>query len=152
MNNFQFMGGFTMKKNMIAALCLVMVLFFVGCGKGDMAKVQIDYGTSSVYSKEEMDSAIKVIEKQFSLFEGCELHSLSYMSDEECNNVDNIEWMNDLRTDDNKEVFTQCIAFDSSFRSPKNGGGAWEADVEYTWSWWLARSEGGEWKLMTWGY
>ena len=27
------------EKNMIAALCLAMVLFFVGCGKGDMAKV-----------------------------------------------------------------------------------------------------------------
>ena len=23
---------------------------------------------------------------------------------------------------------------------------------KYTWSWWLARSEGGTWKLMTWGY
>ena len=65
---------------------------------------------------------------------------------------DNIEWMNDLRTEDNKEAFTQCIAFKSSFRSPKNGGGAWEANEEYTWSWWLARCEGGEWKLMTWGY
>ena len=60
--------------------------------------------------------------------------------------------MNDLRTEDNKEAFTQCIAFKSSFRSPKNGGGAWEANEEYTWSWWLARCEGGEWKLMTWGY
>ena len=37
-----------MKKNMTAALCLALVLFFVGCGKGDMAKVQIDYGTSFV--------------------------------------------------------------------------------------------------------
>ena len=51
-----------------------------------------------------------------------------------------------------KEPFTQCIAFDSSFHSPENGGGAWEANEEYTWSWWLARSEGGKWKLMTWGY
>ena len=34
----------------------------------------------------------------------------------------------------------------------KNGGGAWNANEEYTWSWWLARSEGGTWKLMTWGY
>ena len=34
----------------------------------------------------------------------------------------------------------------------KKGGGAWEANEEYTWSWWLARSEGGEWNLMTWGY
>ena len=53
---------------------------------------------------------------------------------------------------DDPEVFTQCIAFDSSFRSPENGGGAWEANEEYTWSWWLARSEGGKWKLMTRGY
>ena len=63
-----------MKKNMTAALCLAMVLFFVGCGKGDIAKVQIDYGTSSVYSKEEMDSAIKVIEKQFSFTFKCFHH------------------------------------------------------------------------------
>ena len=49
--------------------------------------------------------------------------------------------MNDLRTDDNKEAFTQCIAFESSFCSLKKGGGTWEANEEYTWSWWLARSE-----------
>ena len=143
-----------MKKIITAVLCFVLIFLFVGCGKGDISKVKIDYGTSSIYSKEDMDSAIDVIKKQFSSFEfeGCELHSLSYISDEECNNADNIEWMNDLRTDDDKEVFTQCIAFDSSFRSPKKGGGAWEANEEYTWSWWLARNEGGEWKLMTWGY
>ena len=124
---------------------------FVGCGKGDVSQVKIDYGTSSTYSKEEMDSAVDVIKKQFLLFDGCELHSLSYMSDEVCNNADNIYWMNDLRTDDN-EAFTQCIAFDSSFRSPKKASGEWESNKEYTWSWWLARSKDGEWKLMTWGY
>ena len=144
---------FTMKKIITVTLCIVLVLLFAGCEKnGDTSKVEIDYGASSVYSKEEIDSAIEIIKKQFASFEGCELHSLSYMSDEECNNADNIEWMNDLRTDDNKEAFTQCIAFESSFRSPKKGGGAWEANEEYTWSWWLARSEGGEWNLMTWGY
>ncbi len=140
-----------MKKKISAAFCLVMLLLFVGCEKADISKVKIDYGTSSVYSEEDMNAAIDVIKKQFGLFEGCELHSISYTSDEECSNADNIEWMNDLRTEDNKEIFTQCIAFDSSFRSPKKGG-AWEADKEYTWSWWLARSEGGKWKLMTWGY
>ena len=54
---------------------------------------------------------------------------------------------------DDPEVFTQCIAFDSSFHSPKTDSGAWNPDEEYTdWSWWLARSDGGEWKLMTYGY
>ena len=142
-----------MKKIITVTLCIVLVLLFAGCGKnGDTSKVEIDYGASSVYSKEEIDSAIEIIKKQFASFEGCELHSLSYMPDEECNNADNIEWMNNLRTDDNKEAFTQCIAFESSFRSPEKGGGAWEANEEYTWSWWLARSDGGEWNLMTWGY
>ena len=91
--------------------------------------MKIDYGTSSTYSKEEMDSAVDVIKKQFLLFDGCELHSLSYMSDEVCNNADNIAWMNDLRTDDN-EVFTQCIAFDSSFCPPKKASGEWESNKE----------------------
>lgn len=74
-------------------------------------------------------------------------------TDGECN-ADNIVWMNDLRApDDMQETFTECIAFTSEFHSPKKGGGAWNADTEYTgWKWWLARSDGGEWKLMTWGY
>lgn len=96
---------FTMKKIITVTLCIVLVLLFAGCEKnGDTSKVEIDYGASSVYSKEEIDSAIEIIKKQFASFEGCKLHSLSYMSDEECNNADNIEWMNDLRTDDNKEA------------------------------------------------
>lgn len=143
-----------MNKVITAVFCLLMACFFVGCGKqeGDVSKVKIDYGTSSVYSEEDMEAATEIIKEQFRSFEGCELHSLSYSSDENCNNADTIAWMNELeKANENKEVFTQCIAFDSSFHSPKNGGDAWEADYEYMWTWWLARNEGGEWKLMTWG-
>lgn len=141
-----------MKRTIAAVLCAAMLLLLAGCGKGNTSNVKVDYGTSSVYSQKEMDAAIDVIKKQFRSFAGCELYSLSYMSDEECNDADNVDWMNELRAEDQKEAFTQCIAFNSSFRSPKDGGGAWEANQEYTWSWWLARSEGGQWKLMTWGY
>ena len=75
------------------------------------------------------------------------------MTMDDCTGADNVAWMNKLGVADGaKEIFTQCIVFESSFRSPEKGGGAWEAGKEYTWSWYLARSEGGKWKLMTWGY
>ena len=68
-------------------------------------------------------------------WEGCELHSISYSSDDVCTDEKNLSWMNDLeKANDNDLAFTQCIMFDSSFRSPKEGGGAWEPDTEYTWS------------------
>ncbi len=142
-----------MKKCITVILCFLFVLSLTGCGKADLSKVEIDYGSSLVYTVEDMDAAIEEIKKKFRTFEGCELHSLSYSSDADCTDAANIAWMNELeKANDNKEVFTQCISFNSSFRSPKNGGGAWSENEEYTWSWWLARSEGGRWKLMTWGY
>lgn len=100
-----------------------------------------------------MNEAIKLIKDEFNTWEGCELHSISYVSDDESNSK-NLVWMNDLK-DENKsdELFTQCIMFKSDFHSPENGSGAWEADQEYTdWQWWLARSDGGAWELMTWGH
>ena len=125
----------------------------VGSSKENLSGVKIDYGTSSIYSKKDMDAAIKIIKKKFEAFEGCELHSLSYTSDEECNTAENIAWMNQCKAKDDPEVFTQCIAFNSSFHSPKTDSEAWNPDEEYTdWSWWLTRSDGGEWKLMTYGY
>ena len=67
-----------------------------------------------------------------------------------CNTTGNIQWMNSLAEDGS---FTQVAEFLSDFHSPVEGGGAWEADMEYTdWQWWLAREEGGDWQLMTWGY
>lgn len=142
-----------MKKVIRVLAGLFMVIFCIGCSKADTGNVKIDYGTSAVYSKKDMDAAIKIIKKEFEAFEGCELHSLSYVSDEKCNTAENIAWMNRLKSKDDPEAFTQCIAFDSSFHSLKTDSGAWNPDEEYTgWSWWLARSDGGKWKLMTSGY
>ena len=142
-----------MKRTIAIVLCLVLMFSVVGCGNSTTENVKIDYGTSAIYTEEDMKDAIEKIKENFKSMEGCELHNLSYSSDDVCTDEENIAWMNDLeRANDNSQVFTQCIMFDSSFRSPKKGGGAWEPNEEYTWSWWLARSEGGEWKLMTWGY
>lgn len=141
-------------KRMVAMVLLITALFVsVGCAEKPKAEIRIDYGNSTLYSKEDMDAAIAEIKKEFDMWEGCELHSIVYGSDDECS-AENIAWMNELEAaNDAQETFTRCIMFKSDFHSPKNGGGAWNADQEYTdWQWWLARSEGGEWKLMTWGY
>ena len=139
-----------MKKIVKVLLALAVIFTLVGCKKNE---VEIDYGNSSIYSKQDMDEAINVIIKYFNKMDGCELHSLSYTSDELSLDPDNIAWMNELEeANDNKETFTQFIEFESSFRSPKNGGGAWQPNKEYGWVWCLARSDNGKWKLMTWGY
>ena len=47
----------------------------------------------------------------------------------------------------------QCILFSSSFHSPVEQRDAWDADTEYEgWQWWLGRSDGGAWELVTCGY
>ena len=115
----------------------------------DRVPLTLDYGSSELYSKADMDSAIELIRNEFGSWDGCELHSIRYASDT-CCSPENIAWMNTLKADQN---YTQCIEFLSDFHSPLEAYGAWEADQEYTdWQWWLARSEDGNWDLLTWGY
>ena len=111
-------------------------------------EVKIDYGTSALYTKEELDEAIVQIKCRFAAF-GCELHSLTYAGDG-ANNADNLKWMNEF--DDDNE-YTQVCEFLSDFHAPENIELGWESDMEYTnWQWWLARTDDGGWQLMTWGY
>lgn len=147
-----------MKRFFAFVLIASLLCAAYGCGSnhdgaGNIENVRIDYGHSELYTREDMDEAIRVIEAKFRTWKGCELHSIRYLSDEECNE-DNLAWMNELEAaNDAKEVFTQCIFFESAFHSPKHDAGAWNADEEYThWHWCLARADGGAWKLMTWGY
>lgn len=141
-----------MRKCGLFAVCIVLIALFAGCGKKAAPAVTIDYGNSSIYTKEDMDAAIAIIQATFDTWEGCELHSISYSSDNVCTDEKNIAWMNQLEeANDNEQVFTQCIMFDTRFHSPKKGATALNLDEEYEWGWWLARREGGEWKLMTFG-
>lgn len=144
-----------MKRMIVICLLLASLVVLPGCGAKPKSGAVIDYGSSALYTKEDMDAAISLIKKEFDTWEGCELHSIRYASDEQCN-AENLTWMNELEdANDAKEQFTQVIAFASDFHSPRKNTGstAWNEDTEYTdWQWWLARADGGEWKLMTWGY
>ena len=137
-------------------LMLLIVLLLVSCAsKNESATVVIDYGSSDIYSKTDMDKAIKLIQEEFNTWDDCELHTLRYAGDN-CNSADNIAWMNDLSEAQNLGLtVSQCIEFVSDFHSPVNpkNDTAWEADAEYTdWQWYLAREDGGPWHLLTWGY
>ena len=96
---------------------------------------------------------IKTIKNEFKTWDGFELHSITYASDDNSND-DNVVWMNELAgAHDLNDEFTQCIMFESDFLTPKDGGGSFNPSQEYTgWQWWLAKSTDGKWKLMTWGY
>ena len=68
-------------KKYLLFLGIIGLFALTACGKqAKMSDVTIDYGSSSIYSKEDMDAAIKAIKTVFKDFDGCELHSLSYSS------------------------------------------------------------------------
>lgn len=143
-----------MKKWILALLTAILcAAALIGCGRNPAATAEIDLGTSSVYSEDDRNAAVRLILHQFSTWNGCELHRVSYGGDAECN-AENLAWLNELEAaNDAKETFTQCILFLSDFHSPKHDSGGFNEDFEYTdWQWWLARSDGGNWKLMSWGY
>ena len=107
------------------------------------------YGKSEIYEKDELKAAADKVLTQFRSFEGCEMRGLKYAGDD-CNTDENLARMNAL---DKGKNFVQVAEFLSDFRTPSGGSGPLEPDKEYfDYQWWLARTEGGEWQLLTWGY
>lgn len=137
-----------MKKKTLAEIILITALVIISLC---MQYARIDYGKSDIYSKSDMKAAIKLIKSEFRGWTGCRLLSLAYVGDE-CNDEHNIEWMNESNPN---EPYTQCIEFQSDFRTPffgKNADVLGPNEKITNWQWWLARTDGGEWKLITWGY
>ncbi len=139
-----------MKKGIAILVSALLLLALAACGGEKTTGPEVEYGNSDLYTKEEMDAAVAAIRAEFDTWDGCELRALRYAGDESASQ-ENLDWMNELRKDG--EVFTQCIEFLSDFHTSSEANSDLEADQEYqNWQWWLARSEGGDWQLMTWGY
>jgi len=112
-------------------------------------EVVYDYGNSSLYTAEELEQAAIQTKCEFASFAGCELHSLRYAGDD-CNTPENLNWLNNLDPGAN---YTQVVELLADFHSPIEGGGAWEPDTEMKdYQWWLARSDGKGWQLVSFGY
>ncbi len=125
--------------------------YFADFVTGDLS-YGVDYGHSSLYSQEDMTAAVLVILRNFQpdIDSGCELHNIRYTSDDS-NSAENLDMLNNLA--DEGTVYTQCAEFLMDFHSPKTDAGAWNVDEEYTdWQWWLARTDGGDWECVTYGY
>ena len=140
-------------RNIILTVVMIaaMTLSFAGCGSkgGDEApEVKIDYGTSELYSQEDMDSAIEKIEKAFAGWEGCELHAIRYAGDD-ANNKENLAWLNSLNEGSD---YKELMKFVIDFHTPADAADNWEPDHEYTdYEFWLVRNEKGGWDIVSYG-
>ena len=106
------------------------------------------HGESEIYSREDRQAAARLISDTVNSFEGCKLYAVKYEGDEVSKR--NLEYCNSLAADG--ITYTESIVFTSYFRSPVFGGGAWNANSIYNWSWYLARTDGGDWEILTYGY
>lgn len=138
-------------KVKILSVFLLVVLLLCGCrSKADVSHYETDYGHSDLYSKQDMDSAIQTIIKEFKTWEGCTLYTISYTNDTDSKHE--LDYCNQLK--ENAD-FDECIIFESSFHSPVDSAkaGSFNPDNVYTgWKWILARSHGSSWTLVSWGY
>ncbi len=136
-----------MKKKNFLTFCVTVLAVLCFCGiSAAQDWPYIDLYGSEMYTEEDLQAAVDIILAEFNTWEGCELHTLGYTSDEE-----SMDWL-DYANSTDKGTFDEVVMFDSSFRSPKEQYGAWQADEEYTYSWTLARAEKGEWQLLTYGW
>ncbi len=134
---------------LLAVPCLLMG--FTACGK-KAADYTVDYGASSIYSREDMEEAVKALVRSFNSWEvKCTLLSVSYAGDETVTE-ENLDYCNTMAVD---FTFDKVIVFKTAFRTPESSedAGAFESDTLYTdYTWYLAKENGGEWTVVTAGY
>lgn len=116
-------------------------------GQVEPANATVDYGTSALFTEAERKAAVAALRAELDTWTGCELHSIRYAGDG-CCSAENLAWMNSLRENGQ---FTECIEFLTNFHSPAENSGGLDPDAEYIdYQWWLARTGGGDWELVTW--
>lgn len=135
------------RKRTIAIIASIVLTLVVILTCNSLRLASIDYGKSDLYSRQDMNEAIDIIKDEFYSWNGCKLYSISYTDDSLCQRE--LDYCNTLA--DEGVTYDECIVFRMHFRSPIFGGGGWNPNFDYNWSWYLARTANGEWELLTWG-
>lgn len=118
-------------------------------GKVPDTAAKIDYGSSDLYTEDEMTDAVNKVKAAFFAMGDNELKNVRYAGDE-CNTEENIALANSLQEG---AGFTQVIEFLTDFHSAADGESTLNPDFDYTdWQWWLARTDGGDWMIVSNGY
>ncbi len=118
-------------------------------GEVEETDVSLDYGTSELFTEEELSEAMIRIKCQFASRKGWLLHSLKYAGDE-CCSQENLEWLNSIKEG---KTYVKAIELLSEFHVPEEGFGALEAGADYKdYQWWLGCDEKGDWDIVSFGY
>ena len=112
--------------------------------------VSIDYGTSKIYTEDELKDAVIQIKCQFAFWGNVDLKSIRYAGDEKATD-EMLKKMNEVNPDGK---YTQVAEFLMDFHTPKDvGDTTLKADSDYTdYQWWLARTADSGWEIVTFGY
>ncbi len=163
-----------MKKKLILLVCAVLTVMLVlpACGSDSKkeesaassaassaaapAEVEIDYGSSELYSQEDIDQAMAIVKDNVAAWgEGFTLKNIRYAGDD-ANSEENIKWINELAEGQDKDpVYLEVMELMTDFHTPAEFPEitAWEADQDYTdYQWWFGRTKGGSWELLSSGY
>ena len=135
----------TFPKMLVMIIAAAMLILAAVVIVMSIKPVTVNYKSSDIYSEEEIKAAVQCVKDDFKSLQGCKLYSLSYAGDEQVQR----ETERQLRQE---SQFEEYIVIDSAFRSPINGGGAWNAASIYTWNWILGRNAGEEWVVIDKGY
>lgn len=134
-----------MRKGMLAALLVLVVLAFCACG-GKVSDAKTHTADSELYTQEEITDAIDAIKKEFRAeWSGCTLTEIYYAGDE--TSQEHQDWADRNGAD-------EVIVLLSSFDVDSSGGdGSLNPNSTYAnWSWILVRTNKGQWKHVDHGY
>ena len=116
----------------------------------DEDEVAIDYGSSQLYSDEDLKEAVIQIKCEFAFWPECKLESIRYAGDEAVTDK-NLKWLKEVSGNDK---LTQIAEFFMDFHTPKNTGDtSFESDKDYKhYQWWVAKTEDDGWEIVSKGY
>lgn len=137
-----------MKKLRVIILFLCIIVFISGCSN-NTANVKIDLGKSDIYTQEDLEEAANIVLNEIKTWESVTVvYTISYCGDEA--SAKQLDYCNSL----SDKGYVQCALFESSFKSAgeDKSGGFNPNDVYEGWQWYLARTDGGQWELIMWGY